>query len=83
MDDFTSDADAAWIDVVRATLSHQGTPQGNAAHLLEVITRGASYGWDEAEYEVLESEVIVSFLDESLRVPKSELVALLQRIRNL
>lgn len=80
---FTTATNSEWIPVVRETLWHQGTPQGNAAHLLEVMPRGASYGWDEAGYEVLKTEVVVSFLGESVRVPKSELIDLLQRIRNL
>ena len=83
IDSFTTEANFTWLRVVGETLSHQGTPQGNAAHLLDVIARGASYGWDEADYEVLETEVIVSFLGESVHVPKPELIHLLQQICNL
>ena len=83
IDHFTTSANSEWIHVVRETLWHQGTPQGNAAHLLEVMARGASHGWDEADCKVLKTEVVVSFLGESVRVPKSDLIDLLQRIRNL
>lgn len=80
---FATEANQTWLVLVQETLFHQGTPQTNAAYLIERIQRGASYGWDEADYEVFDNDVVVTFLGESARAPKQELLALLHKVHSL
>lgn len=81
LDALTDAANAEVLAVVRETLFHQGTPQGNVAHLLEVLHAGRSYGWDEADYELEGERVTVRFLDAEVQTDRTSLVALLERIR--
>ena len=83
IDALTNDESATWMAIVKATLFHQGTPNGNVDPLLARLARGESHGWDEADYEVVGDEVEVSFLGASARVPRTALVDHLRRIRTL
>lgn len=80
IDALADDSNAELVGVVKLTLFHQGEPRAHVAHLLEVLRRGESYGWDEAAYEIEGTRVRVSLLDSQVEVETAELVALLERI---